>query len=1109
MKSFSQFSSLFLVLFLLLGCGSEESKKPVPAPDSTSRVEAKPALLQLLPSSQTGITFKNDLLENANQNYFLYLYYYNGGGVSIGDINNDSLPDIYFTGNMVPNKMYLNKGNMQFEDITESANLIGTGNWNTGVTMADVNNDGFLDIYICHAGKYDQAELLANELYINNGDLTFTERAADFGVNDQGYSTHASFFDYDRDGDLDLLVVNHPIEFGAKIDYKLSRRFNANEYESDKLYRNDGGKFKDVTKKAGLHKYSWGLSATVGDVNLDGYPDIYIANDFAEPDYLYINQGNGTFKDEILNQLGHISHFGMGSDIADFNNDGLPDIAELDMMAEDNLRKKTNMSGMDEDAFWFNVKVGYHHQYMQNTLQLNQGNGNFAEVAEIAGISATDWSWAPLFVDLDNDGNKDLLITNGYRRDARDNDAMKQVNGMGDAAMGQQFDQAISLFPVNKLNNYLYRNTGSLAFEDVSANWGFSTPSFSNGAATADLDLDGDLDVVINNLLDQAFVYANQSNELNENHWLRLQFEGPEKNPFGYGVRVSLSTSNGKQYSELQVGRGYQSSLEPLIHFGLGSASQVSELTVQWPDGKKQTLQGVKADQLLKLSYADASKGRFAGFPKAKAPIFHPSVPDLFVHKEQPFDDMGREVLIPHKQSQNGPVLASGDVNGDGKEDFFIGGASGQAGQIFINSGRRLVRAFTFEEGKAAEDVGACFFDAEGDGDLDLYVCSGSNEYNAGDPDLQDRLYLNEGSGKFTLAQEALPKLFEHSSVVVAEDIDGDGDKDLFVGGRNIPGEYPAAARSVLLRNDEGTFSDVTEEWGPGLSRVGMVTCADFWDWSGDGKPDLILSGEWMPLSFFRNDGGKLVDATAEMGMSETTGWWFSMARADFDKDGDEDLVFGNLGLNSKYQASPGEPFHVYLDDFDSNGSKDIVLGYYNRGQCFPVRGRTCSSQQMPFIKDKYPSYQGFASATLSDIYGDKLNQALHLQAKTFASAYVENVGNGSFAAPVSLPEMAQLGPVQGIIAQDMDGDSNPDLLLAGGLYPAEVETARHDGNHGCFLKGDGQGGFTTVPAYESGFEAKADVRDLKLLAFDAKFAVLVAVNNGAMMLYELHQKPL
>ncbi|MDX2302088.1 MAG: VCBS repeat-containing protein [Microscillaceae bacterium] len=1093
------------IIFICFACsgGGEKTKEP--------------QIFKLLSSTESGVTFENTLTENDSVNYFTYPYLYMGGGVSIGDINNDGLADIYLTGNMVKNKLYLNKGNMKFEDISAKAGVEGDSRWMTGCTMADVNGDGFLDIYVSVSGKSAPRE---NLLYINNGDLTFTEKAKEYGVADPGNSTQATFFDYDQDNDLDLFVANYPITpFSTPNGTYRYLMDNVTLENSSHLYRNEGGeKFTDVTKDAGMLNFGLSLSATSADINQDGWADLYVSNDFSTPDFFYINNGDGTFSEKLREATRSTSMFGMGTDIGDFNNDGLLDIVQMDMNPADNRRNKANMASMNPDLFWSGVQMGFHYQYMQNSLQLNNGlhNGlpNFSNIARLAGISSTDWSWTPLFVDLDNDGWKDIFISNGTRRDINNKDFFHDVKEKPDLKKNP-LKYALQI-PSEKVDNYAFKNNGDLTFSNVIKDWGLSFEGFSNGAAYGDLDNDGDLDLIVSNIDSLVSIFENQTSNLKKNHFLQFKPKGPQGNVFALGTKVEIKTGKQIQVQELTMTRGFQSSVQPLIHFGLGTLTQVEQAVVTWPDGKQQILKNLKADQIIELKYTDAQVPQVLSAQTGK-PLFEEISQELgveYLHREDNYNDFEYEPLLPHSMSKFGPGLATGDVNGDKLEDFFVGAATNSTGKLYLQT----------EEGKfepAAsqpwqldslhEDMGAAFFDAEGDGDLDLYVVSGGNSYRKHSPNLQDRLYLNDGKGNFEKNKTALPKMQTSGSCVIPADFDGDGDMDLFVGGRVLSQSYPRAPRSYILRNESVgkkiKFTDITSQIAPELAEVGMVTDAEWVDYDGDKDLDLVVVGEWMPLSFFKNEKGKFKNMTQTYGLEKTTGWWFSIQSADFDKDGDRDFIVGNLGLNYKYRANEKESFDVYSDDFDKNGRLDIVLGYYNNGIQYPVRGRQCSSEQIPIIQYKFETYNEFASATLEDVYSEQnLKTALHYQAWTFATSYVENLGNGKFAVK-KMPNFAQLSSVNDFITEDFNQDGNLDIILAGNLHASEVETPRNDAGIGLLLLGNGKGDFSPVSMPESGILLKYDLKKLALIKSDQHWLLLAANSNGPLQIYGIKPK--
>ncbi|MFK7908104.1 MAG: VCBS repeat-containing protein, partial [Chitinophagales bacterium] len=855
-----------VVLCLLLSCGDNGKTAPntskentPPANQSTSNVK----LFTQISSDETGVSFENKVIENDEINYFQYQYLYNGGGVGIGDFNNDGLSDLYFSVNFGQNRLYLNEGNWKFKEITQSAGINTGMNWSTGVTLVDINNDGWLDIYQSCSGWFADPKLRRNQLFINKGkigdsnEVTFTESAAEYGIADEGYSTQATFFDYDKDGDLDFYLANHPIEFNILLKKLKQRMVELPTSSRDKLYRNDGGKFTEVGKQAGINNHAFGLGVVASDFDKDGWTDIYVTNDYAEHDYLYRNNGNGTFTDIIDKAIKHTSNTSMGVDAADFNNDGNLDIFSLDMMAEDNKRQKVNMAPMNPKLFWTFVDNGFEYQYMRNALQLNNGvvDGKltFSEIAQMANVATTDWSWATLFADLDNDGFKDLYITNGYKRDVLNKDEQNKLKPVAkNINKTVKFTEIQSQMSATKTPNYAYQNNGDLTFKKQSAQWGLDNGEHSNGAAYADLDNDGDLDLVVNSLDSKMQLYRNESigKANNGNQYLRIQFKGATQNSNGLGAKVELKYGSEKQFAEQSITRGFQSACEPFLHFGLGKNTEIEELTVIWSDNQMQKLQNVKTNQVLTLDHQNA-KQKWLPL-KLEATIFEEvaakEVGLEFQHRENPFNDYDREVLLPHKLSQNGPGLAAGDANGDGLEDVFIGGASGFAGALFLQKAEGTFSKTStnaFAQDKKSEDMGAVFFDADGDGDEDLYVVSGSNELSLQDAAMQDRLYTNDGKGNFSKNKTALPAMPASGSCVKAADFDADGDMDLMIGGRLVPGKYPHAPNSYLLQNEGGNFKDVTKELAPDLQNIGMVTDAIWTDYDGDKDPDLIVVGEW------------------------------------------------------------------------------------------------------------------------------------------------------------------------------------------------------------------------------------------------------------------------
>jgi len=1062
-------------------------------------------------SKKTGITFSNMLNESKSASALLFDNFYSGGGVAIGDINNDKLPDLFFAGNQVGDKLYINKGNFKFEDRTEASGIKDAGKWSTGVTMADVNGDGWLDIYVCKAIYEDDKNKRANEFYLNNGDGTFTEQAEKWGIATTQRSQTATFLDYDNDGDLDLFVVNQPPNPGIFSPMK-PYDWRSEKY-SCQLFKNIGDLFVDATLIAGVNSKGYGLGVSAADFNNDGWTDLYVSNDYNSPDFLYINQKDGTFKNTLDESTGHTSFFSMGTDAADINNDGWLDISVVDMVAEDNYRLKANMGGMEPESFWATVKEGGHYQYMFNTLQLNRGvDGNgivhFSDIAQMAGVAYSDWSWSPLFADFDNDGDRDLFCTNGLVRDLRNSDASKALKDYYQAAIKKfeienpdkkdvdfwdliDLQTALEIYPSEPLSNYFFENNGAktLKFESKSKDIGLGEEGFSTGAAYADLDLDGDLDLVINNLNGESWVYRNES----KGNFFTIQVkDGKQKTPFGARVEI---TQNGKtQYAELSNSRGFYSSSEPVLHFGLPSKANLEKVVVKWMDGSKLELRNIKTNQWFTADkQAVTTKKWTAEAPNSTFKNYTADYLPKWKHTENKFDDYIREVLLPHKMSQTGPALAIADVNGDKLEDIFVGGANGFPALIMLqgaNGKFSISSNATFINDKGYEDVGAVLFDVDNDGDNDLYVVSGGNEAIAGDAIFQDRLYLNDNGN--WVKSDALPKIIESGGIVRPFDYDNDGDLDLFVSGRQVPGLYPAPASSYLLQNQFSEtktvkFENITAEVAPEFAKIGMVTDAVWTDYDHDDDMDLLLTGEWMPITLFENIDGVF---KKNIPLEKSEGWWNTIEIVDINKDGYDDYLLGNLGMNSKYNASEQEPFSVHFDDFDENGSKDIVLSYYNFGKKYPVRGRSCSSQQIPDIKDKFPTYDLFAQADVYEVYGESsLQQALNYDVYNFKSSILYNK-KGKLKLD-ELPRMAQMASINVFTI------FNDKIIAAGNMLNTEVETPRQDGNMGLVLEMNKKGKIKAIPSQESGLFLPNEVKHLEKITVAGKEMILVVRNNG------------
>ncbi len=1074
-------------------------------------------LFSLMPSSETGIDFINKVIYTEDFNCYTYRSFYNGGGVGLGDINNDGLVDVFFCGNMESSRLYLNKGNFKFEDITKGAGVACKGVWATGVAMADVNGDGLLDIYVCKSGKPTTSGIRHNELFINNGNLTFTEKSKEYGLDNEGLSTHAAFFDFDRDGDLDCYLLNNSFRSVANYDRNSNIRNIRDTLGGNTLYRNDKGHFMNISDKAGIFGSSigFGLGVTIGDVNRDGWQDIYVSNDFFEKDYLYLNNKNGTFTEGVNQAIPELSMGSMGADMADLNNDGYPEIFVTEMLPFTEDRLKTKASFDSWNKYQMNIKNGYHRQFPRNVLQLNNGDETFSEIGRFAGVNATDWSWGALMADFDNDGFKDIFVANGIFKDLFDQDYLSFMSDPNNVRailnkQGGGIKALIDTIPSEKISNFIFQNKGDnaddgLSFINRAKEWGLDEPSFSNGSAYADLDNDGDVDLVVNNCNMPSFVYKNESNELKrDNHFLSFILRGEGNNTFGLGTQVTVYVQGKTFYQEVAPMRGFESTVDSRLVFGLGNFTTVDSVIALFPSGKKAVLKETNTNQLLIVKESDYSKIGDIITLKSPLPIFKiEESKDVlnFQHFEPEFNAFDVERLLFQMPVGEGPKMAKGDVNNDGLEDVFIGNGAGKAGELWIQSKdgnfKKLV-CEAFEKDKMYETTAVLFFDADKDGDLDLLM--GSGGYNR--DYLSDRLYKNNGKGHFTIENNAFGNKSFPTACASAADFDGDGDFDLFVGMRQIPGFYGKPAGGFLLKNDgSGHFSGVTTELCPELKTLPML-CSSAWvDIDGDNDSDLIVAGEWMPLSIFRNDGSKLINITKESGLEKTNGWWNIVHPVDLNGDGMVDFVVGNHGLNSRFKADREHPLSMYVSDFDGNGSTEPIISTFNGEKSHPMVLRQDLVSQMPLFKKKYLYYRDYKNQTVSDIFTeDKLKLALKYEVFDLKTSVLINKGGGHFEEK-GLPFEAQLSPTFAITTDDFDKDGKIDILLGGNLSRTKPEVGTYMANYGTFLKGDGRGNFKTVK--HSGLSIKGEIRDLITLKKGNKNRLLVTLNNDQIKVLE------
>lgn len=1089
--SFNFFSSILILATIggLLSC--EQKKEKV---DNIPTV-AESTLFTLLPSHLTNIEFSNELTEGLNTNVLMYEYFYNGGGVATADFNGDGLIDVYFVSSMEKNKFYLNKGNLLFQDITLASGAMGReGPWRTGVAVADVNGDGMLDIYISYSGTVPGKER-ANQLFINKGNdenniPLFEDKAEAYGLASMGYSNQIYFFDYDLDGDLDALLLNHNPNSMPVLNEVSTEEFlrKDDQQKGVRLLKQSNSKFEDVTTQSGISgsALTYGLGIGISDINQDGWPDFYVSNDYTVPDYLYINNRNGTFTNTLAKSIGHNSQFSMGNDMGDINNDGLTDIITLDMLPEDNYRQKLLLSPDNYGKFELNIRTGFHYQYMRNMLQLNNGDGTFSELGQLSGISNTDWSWAALLADYDNDGWKDLFVTNGYVRDYTNLDFIKYMNDfVEEKGRLKRTDvlEMINHMPASNVSNYIFSNDNGIHFSNQTKSWGMERPSNSNGASYADLDNDGDLDLVINNINQPAFIYRNDTDKEKNNHFLQIKLIGEGMNTQGIGAKVSISCDGKKQYLEQATSRGYLSAVSPVLHFGLGVMTKVDSVTVTWPRGKHQVLTNIPADTVLTIVETDAASPTKTAAHTSTLFTEVPS-PIKYVNPSSGINDFKRQPLLVNPLSFSGPCMVKGDVNKDGLEDVYVGGDSGQSAALFIQQRDGSFKKPTvsaFDEDKMNVDADAVFFDANGDGNLDLYVASGGyHNYQPDDALLQDRLYFGDGKGNFSKEKNALPEMRVSKGCVATDDFNKDGFIDMFVGGRVIPGRYPEAPSSFLLINDgKGKFTDRISEIMPELQKMGMITDAVWLDVNHDGKNELVVVGEWLPISIFSNEGNKLVNVTLTYFDKEYRGWWNKIETADFNSDGKLDLIIGNMGTNTQFHASDAEPAEMYYKDFDTNGSVDPFFCFYIQGKSYPFVTRDELIEQIGSMRSLFPSYKSYANATLQDVFkSDDLSTWNRLKANHMETTLFISTSDNKLQLS-DLPIQAQYSPVFTITPLDFNHDGFSDLVLCGNINHAKLRLGKFDANYGVLLKGNGKGGFQFVEQRESGFHLQGDVRSV------------------------------
>ena len=1088
-----------------------------------SKTENNSTLFELLSSEKTKIDFINNITYTNEFNIYTYRNFYNGGGVGLGDVNNDGLLDIYLTANQLPNRLYINKGNFVFEDVTETAKLSGNRAWSTGVSMVDINSDGWLDIYVCNSGDV-YGDNRQNEFFINNGDGTFSENAEEMGLADSGLSTHAAFFDYDKDGDLDVYLLNNSFTAVSTFNFQKKSRDKRDDKGGDKLFRNDSGKFIDVSKEAGIFgsEIGFGLGVSVADLDKDGWLDLYISNDFFERDYIYMNNGDGTFSEDLENQMRSTSLSSMGSDVADITADGLPEIFVTDMLAKSDDRYKTTMTFENWDKYQYNLKNGYYRQNTRNTLHLNNGISfenklTFSEVGRLAGVEATDWSWSALITDFDNDGHKDLFVANGLAQDIHDQDYLnfisdEEIKKMIVKKNGVDYKKLVELVPVNRISNCVFAGDSNLGFKDVANSWGLDTPSHSSGSAYGDLDNDGDLDLIVNNINMPPFVYKNKSTELlKENNYLKVKLIGEKNNINAVGAKVTIKSDEQIFYLEQSPIRGFQSTVDNIVHFGLGEISSIDSLIVDWYYGKRSVLTNISVNQTVIISESVAQKPEHKEEQKNNKSIFKnvSEIIDLdYLHVENTYVDFDRDRLLYHMRSTEGPKLDIGDVNNDGLMDFYIGGAKNSAGKLFLNIGQNKYKssnADLFEKDKQSEDSQVVFFDADNDGDLDLYVSSGGVEYSSSSYALFDRLYINDGFGEYARSSQLLPTSNpESTSVVIPNDFDKDGDIDLFVGIRLKPGSIGVPQNGYILENNgKGEYKDVTLELAPEMIELGMITDAKWADFDNDDDYDLIIVGEWMGIKLFENDNSNFTEISKDVGLKNTSGWWNRIVSSDIDNDGDIDFIVGNHGLNSRFKASVEAPISCYVNDFDNNGSIEQIVCNYNESKSYPLVLRHDLIKQLPHLKKKYVYYTNYKGQTIEDIFtSEELKNSIVHEVTMLESILLINNGDASFKIK-PLPTESQFAPIYAISASDFDKDGVIDLVLGGNLYNVKPEIGSYDASYGQFLKGTGNGDFTVYSTVESGLFLDGEIRDFKIFSHKQNDLLVVSKNNSTVDFYQ------